>query len=71
MISNVKLAKVFVTQLDDGRQCVFLRTRHPAWRAHSQSDGYGVRLFYTHSRTLDAAVSIQNLGATLQAQPVA
>ena len=71
MIPNVKLAKELVTQLDDGRQCVFSRTQNPAWRALSQSDGYGIRLFYTHSRTLGAAVSIQNVGATLQAQAVA
>jgi hypothetical protein len=30
MIPNVELAKELVTPVDDGRQCVFLRTRDSA-----------------------------------------
>jgi hypothetical protein len=67
MIPYVELAKELVAHVDDGRQCLILRTQNPARRdARLQSDGVIPYLFYTHSRTLDAAVITQNVGATLR-----
>jgi hypothetical protein len=70
MIPNVELTKNSSRKLRSG-DSVPSCALNSARRAHSQSDGHGICLFYTHSRTLDAAASIQNVGATLQAQTAA
>jgi len=67
MIPNVELAKELVTHIDDGRQCVILRSQNPTRRdVRLPSNRRHTCLFYTHSRTLDPAVITQNVGATLR-----